>query len=93
MVNAGPFAAFNDRKVAIMIQKYMVPWSIAMFGYSFPKLQTTKTYREMMIAVIDAEELLPGHPDCAKEARAYQVAFNNLLTRIKHAAGMYCVVL
>ena len=71
----------------------MVPWSIAMFGYSFPKLQTIETYREMMIAVIDAEELLPCHPDCAKEARAYLVAFNDLLTRIKHAAGMYCVVL
>ncbi len=71
----------------------MVPWSIAMLGYSFPKLQTIETYREMMIAAIDAEELLPGHPDCAKEANAYPVAFADLLTRIKHAAGMYCVVL
>jgi hypothetical protein len=49
-------------------------------------LQSIKTYREMMIAVIDAEELLPGHPDCAKEAKAYPVAFADVLTRIKHAA-------
>jgi hypothetical protein len=47
----------------------------------------------MMKAVIDAEELLPCHPDCAKEAKAYPVAFADLLTRIKHAAGMYCVVM
>jgi hypothetical protein len=47
----------------------------------------------MMIAIIDAEELLPGHPDCAKEAKAYPVAFADLLTRIKNAAGMYCVVM
>jgi hypothetical protein len=36
VLQAGPFSAFNDRKIAIAIQKYMVPWSIAMFGYSFP---------------------------------------------------------
>jgi hypothetical protein len=64
-----------------------------MFGYSFPKMQTLETYREMMIAVIDTEELLPGHPDCAKEAKAYPVAFADLLKKIKHAAGMYCPVM
>ena len=51
-VKIGPFATFNDRKIVIATQKYIVPWSIALFGYSFPKLQTIDTYREMMIAVI-----------------------------------------
>ena len=60
-----------------------------MFGFSYPKLQTIETYREMLIAVIDAEQLLPGHPDCAKEARVYPVAFNDLLKRVRNAAGMY----
>ncbi len=48
----GPFAtqAFNDRKSAITIKKYIVPWSIAMLCYSFPKMQTINTCREMMIA-------------------------------------------
>ena len=92
-VKMGPFATFNDRKIAIATQKYIVPWSIALFCYFFPKLQTIDTYREMLIAVIDAEQLLPGHPDCAKEARAYPVAFADLLKKIKHAAGMYCAVM
>ena len=92
-VKMGPFATFNDRKIAIATQKYIVPWSIALFGYSLTKLQTIDTYREMLIAVIDAEQLLPGHPDCAKEARAYPVAFADLLKKIKHAAGMYCFVM
>jgi hypothetical protein len=92
-VNAGPLATFNDRKIAIAIQKYMVQWSIAMVGYSFPKMQTLNTYREMMIAVIDAEELLPGHPDCVKVEKAYPVAFADLLRKIKHAEGMYCAVM
>ncbi len=92
-VNAGPLASFNDRKIAIAIQKTMVPWSIAVFGFSFPKMQTLDTYREMMIAVINAEQLLPGHQDCAKVAKAYPVAFTDLLGKIKHAAGMYCAVM
>ena len=64
-----------------------------MFGYSFPKLQTINTYREMIIAIIDEEQLLPGHPDCMEEAIAYPVAFNDLVKKVKHAAGMYLVVL
>jgi hypothetical protein len=60
-----------------------------MFGFGYPKLQTIEAYREMMIAIINAEQLLPCHPNCAKEARAYPVAFNDLLKKVKHAAGMY----
>ncbi len=29
-VKMGPFATFNDRRIAIATQKYIVPWSIAM---------------------------------------------------------------
>jgi hypothetical protein len=50
----GPFAIFNERNVATAIQKSFVQWSIAMFCYSFQKLQTIKMYREMMIAIINA---------------------------------------
>ncbi len=39
------------------------------------------------------EHLLPGHPDCAKVAKAYPVAFTDLLRKIKHTAGMYCAVM
>ncbi len=85
----GPFASFNEQSVASAIQKSSVQWSIAMFGFGYPKLQTIETYREMMIAIIDAKQLLLGHPDCAKEARVSPVAFNDLLRKVKHAAGMY----
>ncbi len=42
-VQLGPFACFALRKVATAIQKYIVPWSIAMFGLSFQKMQTIET--------------------------------------------------
>jgi hypothetical protein len=43
-VQMGPFATFAERKVAMEIQKYIVLWSIAMFGLSFLKIQTIETY-------------------------------------------------
>jgi hypothetical protein len=46
-----------------------------MFSYSFPKLQMIKTYWEMMIAVINAENVWPSHPNCANNATVYLVAF------------------
>jgi hypothetical protein len=51
-------------------------------------LLSEDTYREMMIVVIDAKHLLPGHPDCAKVAKAYPVVFTDLLRKIKHAAAV-----
>ncbi len=58
-----PVATFAARKVVTAFQKYIVLWSIAMLGLSFPKMQTIKTYKEMLMAVINAKQLMPGHPD------------------------------
>ena len=88
-VQLGPFATFAERKVATAVQKYTVQWSIAMLGISFPKMQTIETYKEMLVAIIDAEELMPCHPDCTKEAKLYPVAFGDLVKKVKFAAGMY----
>ncbi len=68
----GPFASFALRKIATAIQKYIVPWSIAtIFGLSFPKMQTIKTYREMHILQTRIE-LHESEPDiffCRERAR------------------------
>ncbi len=47
----------------------------------------------MLIAIIDAEQLMPGYPDCAAEAKNYSVTFKDFALRVKAAAGMYLVVL
>ena len=36
-VIAGPFATFDARKVDTAMQKYIVPWSIALEGFSYAK--------------------------------------------------------
>jgi hypothetical protein len=47
----------------------------------------------MLIEIIDAEQLMPGHPDCTAEAKKNSVAFKDFALRVKAAAGMYLVVL
>jgi hypothetical protein len=88
-VQAGPFA----KSVASSMQKCIVPWCIARFGLSFPKEFLLESVQEMLIAIIDAEQLMPGYPDCAAEAKKYSVASKDFALRVKAAAGMYLVVL
>ena len=75
------------------MQKCIVPWSITRFCLAFPKELSVKSVQEMLIAIIDAEQLMPGYPDCAAEAKNYSVAFKDFALRVKAAAGMYLVVL
>lgn len=92
-VHAGPFAPFAQKKVASAMQKYIVPWSIALEGLSYAKRLSLDVVKAMLIAIIDAEHLMPGHPDCAAEARKHSVAFADFAKRVKNAAGMNNVVL
>ncbi len=73
------------------MQIYIVPWCIARFCLSFPKELSLESVQEMLIAIIDAEQLMPGYPDCAAEAKNCSVAFKDFALRVKAAAGMYLV--
>lgn len=88
-VNAGPFAAFLDKKAASAMQKFIVPWNIALHGLSFAKKLTDKEIKSQLIAIIDSENLLPGFDNCAEIAAKHSVAFGDLAKRVKAAAGMY----
>ncbi len=62
-----------------MVGSVLIPLFLA--GNSTP----TIPHQYSQHNIIDAEQLLPSHPDCAKEARAYPAAFNDLLKKVKHA--------
>ena len=92
-VHAGPFAPFAQKIVASAMQKYIVPWSIALEGLSYAKPLSLDVVKAMLIAIIDAKHLMPGHPYYAAEARTYSVAFTDFARREKNAAGMKDVIL
>ena len=91
VVNAGPFASFAERRIASAMQKYIVPWSIAIHGLSYAKRMSIDSVKEMLIAIIDEKELMPGHPSCAKEVAKYPLAFGDFARKVKAAAGIAIV--
>ncbi len=48
MLDKGPWSFFSQRKNAIDLQKYIVPWSIALYGLDYPKKLTLDTVKEMV---------------------------------------------
>jgi hypothetical protein len=88
-VNAGPFAAFLEKKAASAMHKFIVPWNIALHGLSYAKKMTDKEIKAQLIAIIDSENLMQRFPDCAAQARKHSVAFGDFARRVKAAAGMY----
>ncbi len=71
------------------MQKYIVPWNIALHGLSYAKKMTDKDIKAQLIAIIDSENLMPGFPDCATQAKRHSVAFGDFARKVKAAAGMY----
>ena len=89
VVKTGPFAVFSEKRTASLMQKFIVPWNIAIHGLSYAKKLTEKDIKAQLIAIIDSENLMPGYASCAVEASKYSVAFGDLAKRVKAAAGMY----
>jgi hypothetical protein len=76
------------------MQKYIVPcrWNIAHHSlsyHSYAKKMTDKEIKAQLIAIIDSENLMPGFPNCAEQARKHSVAISDFAKRVKAAADMY----
>ena len=52
-VNAGPFVAFNQKKTATVMQRFIVPWNIAIHGLSYAKKLTEMEIKAQLIAIVD----------------------------------------
>ncbi len=88
-VHVGPFAAFNQKKTATVMQRFIVPWNIAIHGFSYSKKITEKEIKAQLIAIIDLEDLMPGYASYAEQAHKYPVTLGDLASKVKNAAGIY----
>ncbi len=57
-IEKGPFAIFDHRPNVINLQRFIVPWLIAIYGLSYPKTMEPVVLKEMLIAIIDQNKLL-----------------------------------
>ncbi len=71
------------------MQKYIVPWNIALHCLSYAKKMTNKDIKAQLIAIINSKNLMPGFPDCATQAKRHSVAFGDFARRVKAPTGMY----
>ena len=92
-IEKGPFAIFEHRPNATNLQRFIVPWLIASYGLSYPKTIDISVLKEMLIAIIDQNKLLGPDVSCAVQSRLYPVGFQDLVKKVKNAAGLSCVLL
>ena len=92
-IEKGPFAIFEHRPNATNLQRFIVPWLIASYGLSYPKTIDIGVLKEMLIAIIDQNKLLGPDVSCAVQSRLYPVGFQDLVKKVKNAAGLSCVLL
>ncbi len=78
-----PWEVFVDKANAIHVQRYVVPWFIAMFGMKYTKQMKTEIFKEMVIALcLDFVTF-----DAARATDEIPVGFAEVAKRIKVAAG------
>ncbi len=81
----GPWMLFLDKANAILVQRCVVPWMIALYGMSYQKNMKQELVKEMVIALRDNLDFAPF--DLEEAAEEYPVGFAEVIKRIKTAAG------
>jgi hypothetical protein len=75
MLDEGRWAFYKQRKNAIDIKKFIVPWCTAHYGLDYPKKLTMDAVKEMVIAISNDKGLLQGLPSAAVQAKKFAVSF------------------
>ncbi len=89
MLDKGPWSFFTQKKNAIDLQRFIVPWCIALYGLDYPKQLTLETVKCMVIAISDEKGLLQGFPSAAVPAKKYAIIFADVARRVMDAACVY----
>jgi hypothetical protein len=81
----GPWMAFIYKANAITVQRYVVPWCVALYGMTYQKHLKLELVKEMVIALSSSLDFAAFHADEA--AADYPVGFTEVARRIESAAG------
>jgi len=81
----GPWEVFVDKANAIHVQRYVVPWFIALYGMRYPKRMKTEIVKEMVLALCPMLDFVTF--DAAGATEEFPVGFAEVAKRIKIAAG------
>ncbi len=77
---------------AISLQRILLPWLISKHGMSY-KSARMDVVKQMVEAIIDADDLLGLGVPCHQMTKTYAIGFNTVVKKAKLAAGLYMVIL
>jgi hypothetical protein len=77
------WAFYSQRRYAIEIQKFIVPWCIAQYGLAYLKKLTLETVKEILIAICDDQGLLQGVPSAAVQAKSLRLVLMMLRGKLR----------
>ena len=72
------------------MQKFIVPWNIAIHGLSYAKKLTEKEIKAQLIAIIDSENPMPRFPYCAEQASKHSVLARLVTSTVSFATPPLC---
>jgi hypothetical protein len=72
-----------QRKNAIEILKYIVPWCIAQNGLAYSKKLAVDTFKKMVIAICDDQGLFQGFPLAAAQAKSLRLVLWALQRKLR----------
>jgi hypothetical protein len=81
----GPWMVFIDKANTIIVQRYIVPWMIALYRMSYQKNMKQELVKKMVITLNGTFDFAPF--DLEEAAEAFPVGFAEVIKRIKTAAG------
>ena len=92
----GPWQWFGNKGNKSIVQRYIVPWLIAVHGFEVTKQEKRTVLlpliSQMMIAVCDQLECLKGAPSAKDAAEQYPIAFADVCDNALKAASKYLPV-
>lgn len=92
----GPWQWFGNKGNKSIVQRYIVPWLIAVHGFEVTKQEKRTVLlpliSQMMIAICDQLGCLQGTPSAKDAAEQYPIAFADVCDNALKAASKYLPV-
>ena len=85
----GPWVWYDNKGNSTSMQRFIVPWLIALHGLGFGKQKTTTQISEMILALCDEHKFLQSETTLSAEkaAQVFPIGFQDVCRKAHFAAG------
>jgi hypothetical protein len=84
----GPWAWFDIKANAYILQGHIVPWLISNYGLNYAKTMKLDIIKQIIVAVCDEEHYLRCIMSALEAADIFPLALTDVARKVRLAAGM-----